>query len=57
MPLTSLIDAQLVLTGPVRPRSMRERAHVARLLRNRRAARVAAGLLPTPAERADGGRR
>jgi hypothetical protein len=56
MPLTSLINARLVLTGPGRPRSMRERAQVARTLRDRRAARVAPGV-PTTAERAEGRRR
>jgi hypothetical protein len=57
MPLASLINAQLVLTGPVRPRSMRERAQVARTLRDRRAARIAAGLPSIAVGRADGGRR
>jgi hypothetical protein len=38
MRLTSLIEAQLVLTGPVRPRSMQGRAQIARALRARRPA-------------------
>jgi hypothetical protein len=42
MNLTSLIKAQLLLTGPVRPPGMRERAHIARMLRVRRAARMPA---------------
>jgi hypothetical protein len=54
MPLISLINAQLVLTGPVRPRSMRERAEIARVLRARRATLVAEGVSPPAAERAAG---
>lgn len=54
MPLTSLINVQLVLTGPVRPRSMRERAEIARVLRARRATRVPAGVPPPAAGRAAG---
>jgi hypothetical protein len=53
MPLTSLINAQLVLTGPVRPRSMRERAQIARTLRVARKARVSAGLPSAAAEKGD----
>jgi hypothetical protein len=40
--LRSLVHADAVLTGPVRPRSIRDRAHVAATLRTRRAIREAA---------------
>jgi hypothetical protein len=39
--LSTLVHAEAVLTGPVRARSIRDRAHVAAALRTRRAIREA----------------
>ena len=40
--LPSLVNREIILTGPVRPRTTRDRAHVAAMLRARRATREAA---------------
>lgn len=40
MNLTSLIQAQLLVTGPARPRGIAEQLRIARTLRARRAARA-----------------
>lgn len=37
--MPTLVHADHVLTGPVRPRTVRDRAHLAAMLRTRRAAR------------------
>ena len=38
-PHSSLVRADIILTGPVRARTIRDRAHVAAMLRARRAIR------------------
>jgi hypothetical protein len=40
-PTPSLIHAEIMLTGPVRARTVRDRAHLAAMLRTRRAVRDA----------------
>jgi hypothetical protein len=40
--LPALVNREIILTGPVRPRTTRDRAHVAAMLRARRATREVA---------------
>jgi len=43
--LPALVHADLMRTGPVRARTVRDRAHVAAMVRTRRAAREVSALL------------